>query len=129
MAHYSRIHKVVIDVPEGVHDEELTFWQEATGQTLTRSRRYPEYHGATLPGDAFGLLIQRLGTGSARVHLDIHTDDLQAEIARLEALGARRLRMVNDRWAVMEDPAGLPFCVIPQEPGTLNDQNAQRWED
>ncbi|MDX3104810.1 VOC family protein [Nonomuraea angiospora] len=129
MTHYSRLYKVVIDVPEGDHDKEVTFWQEATGQTLTQFERYPEYHGASLPGDVFALLVQRLGTGPARVHLDIHTDDLEAETARLEALGARRLRLVNDHWCVMEDPAGLPFCVIPQPPGSLNDQNAQRWDD
>ncbi|UBU10892.1 VOC family protein [Nonomuraea gerenzanensis] len=128
MAHYSRLYKVVIDVPEGDHDQELTFWQEALGRTLARNERYPEYHGARLHGDSFALLMQRLGAGPARVHLDIHTDDLEAETARLELLGARRLQLVNDYWWVMEDPAGLPFCVIPQPPGLLNDQNAQRWE-
>jgi hypothetical protein len=129
MAHYSRLYKVVIDVPEGDHGRELTFWQEATGQPLPQVQRYPEYHGASLPGDVFALLIQRLGTGSARVHLDIHTDDLEAETARLEALGARRLQLVHDHWQVMEDPAGLPFCVIPQPPGSLDDRNAQLWDD
>ncbi|MDA0635468.1 hypothetical protein OUY22_18765 [Nonomuraea sp. MCN248] len=53
----------------------------------------------------------------------------RAETARLEALGARRLRLVNDHWWVMEDPAGLPFCVIPQPQGSLNEHNAQRWDD
>jgi hypothetical protein len=128
MTHYSRLYKAVIDVPEGDHDKELTFWQEATGQTLTRGQRYPEYHGSSLPGDAFALLIQRIGTGPARVHLDIHTDDLEAEITRLEALGARRLRLVDDHWWIMQDPAGLPFCVLPELPGSLDDHNAQRWD-
>lgn len=129
MTHYSRLCKAVIDVAGGDHDKELTFWQEATGQTLPQLQRYPEYHGASLPGDVFALLVQRLGTGSARVHLDIDTDDLEAETARLESLGARRLRLVNDHWWVMEDPAGLPFCVVLQPPGSLNDHNAQRWDD
>ena len=26
------------------------------------------------------------------------------------------------------DPAGLLFCVLPMSPGSLNDENAQRWE-
>jgi hypothetical protein len=129
MTHYSRLYKVVIDVPEGDHDKELTFWREATGQPLPQVQRYPEYHGASLPGDVFALLIQRLGRGPARVHLDIHTDDLEAETARLESLGARRLRLVHDHWWVMEDPAGLAFCVLPQPAGTLGDHNAQRWDD
>jgi hypothetical protein len=126
--HYSRLYKVVIDVTEADHDEEVVFWQAATGQPLTRSERYPEYHGASLPGDVFALLIQRIGEGPSRVHLDIHTDDLEAEVARLEALGARRVRLVNDHWWIMEDPAGLPFCVLPDPPGSLNEDNAQRWD-
>jgi len=28
----------------------------------------------------------------------------------------------------MRDPGGLPFCVIPERPGSLNDGNAQRWD-
>jgi hypothetical protein len=31
-------------------------------------------------------------------------------------------------WWVMRDPAGLPFCVLPEPPGSLNDQNARRWD-
>ncbi len=129
MAHYSRLQMIVIDVPEGDHDTELTFWQEATGQTLTQIEKHPEYHGAALPGGDFALLIQRLGTGPARIHLDIHTDDLEAEAERLEALGARRLRLVDGQWWLMEDPAGLPFCIVPEPPGSLNYNNAQHWAD
>ena len=127
MAHYSRLYKAVVDVPAADHDRELAFWQEATGQPLAENDRYPEYHGAVLPRQEFGLLIQRLGDGSARVHLDVHTDDLEAEVARLEGLGAERVARVNSWW-VMRDPAGLPFCVIPQPPGSLDDRNAQRWD-
>jgi hypothetical protein len=29
---------------------------------------------------------------------------------------------------VMRDPAGLTFCIVPDPPGTLNDDNAQRWD-
>ena len=36
------------------------------------------------------LLMQRLESGAPRVHLDIHTDDLDAEVARLERLAAKR---------------------------------------
>ena len=28
----------------------------------------------------------------------------------------------------MRNPAGLLFCVLPMRPGSLNDENAQRWE-
>ena len=127
MAHYSRLSKVVIDVPPADHDRELAFWSAAAGQPLTRFDRHPEYHGAALHGQEFWLLVQRLGQDRARVHIDIHTDDLPAEIARLEKLGAERVRQVHS-WQVMRDPAGLLFCVIPESPGTLNDGNARRWD-
>jgi hypothetical protein len=126
--HYSRLCKIVIDVDEAGHAKEVAFWQAATGRTLTQYPSFPEYHGADL-GDGFGLLVQRLGDGPSRVHLDIHTDDLEAEVARLERLGDKLAQNVQDRWWIMQDPAGLPFCVIPDPPGTLNDDNAQRWDD
>ncbi|RCG25071.1 glyoxalase/bleomycin resistance/dioxygenase family protein [Sphaerisporangium album] len=128
MPHYSRLRKVVIDVPPEAHDEEVRFWQGAIGRPLLRLERHPEYHGALLPGEAFGLLVQQLEDGESRVHLDIHTDDLEAEVARLEGLGAARVRFVHDRWWVMRDPAGMMFCVLPDPPGSLDDTNAQRWD-
>lgn len=127
VAHYSRLSKVVIDVPPADHDRELAFWSAAAGQPLTQFERHPEYHGAALPGQEFWLLVQRLDQGPARVHIDIHTDDLPAEIARLEELGAERIQQVHS-WQVMRDPAGMLFCVIPERPGELNEDNAQRWE-
>ena len=126
MAHYSRVAAVVIDVPDGDHDRELSFWEAATGQNLSRLD-YPEYHGTRLHGQDMVLLVQRLGDGTARVHVDIHTDDVDAEVGRLESLGARRVEHARTWW-VMRDPAGLPFCVVPDPPGTLNDSNARRWE-
>jgi len=127
VAHYSRLSKIVIDVPEADHDRELAFWSGATGQQLIRFDRHPEYHGAELPGHDLGLLVQRLGDGPGRVHFDIHTDDPAAELARLEKLGAELVAQVH-AWWIMRDPAGLPFCVIPEPPGALNDSNAQRWD-
>jgi hypothetical protein len=54
--------------------------------------------------------IQRVEHES-RVHLDIETDDIPAEVARLEKLGAvvdKRL----ERWVVMRAPSGQRFCVV-----------------
>jgi hypothetical protein len=127
VTHYSRIYKIVIDVPPAGHDRELDFWRAASGLPLDQGTRYPEYHGSELHGQDFVLLVQRLGQGPARVHVDIHTDDLEAEVARLERLGAQRVERTG-YWWVMRDPAGLPFCVLPDPPGTLTDENAQRWD-
>jgi glyoxalase superfamily protein len=127
MAHFSQLNKVVVDVPADTYDAEVAFWARASGAELRQLEPYQEYHGAYVPGTGMRLLTQRLGDGPARVHLDIHTDDVAAEVARLEALGARRVREVNGWW-VMEDPAGLPFCVLPAREGSLSEQNAARWD-
>ena len=128
MTHFSRLFKVVIDVPASDYDREASFWADALGEPLRRPfERHPEYHGAALHGQDFWLLTQQLEDGPARVHLDIHTDDLEAEVARLEQLGAERVQRVQ-AWQLMRDPAGLMFCVIPDPPGMLNESNARRWE-
>jgi hypothetical protein len=101
--HHSRLFKVVIDVAPEDHDREVAFWEGATGQTLT----------------------QRLDGGASRVHLDIHTDDLEAEVARLERLGAQAVTRVR-QWCVMRDPAGLLFCVIP-DTRQWDETNSTRW--
>ena len=103
MAHYRRLSKIVIDVPPADHDRELAFWNAATGQPLTQFTRHPEYHGTMLPGQDIGLLIQRLDDGQARVHIDVHTDDVPAEVARLEKLGAERAGQAHS-WQLMRDP-------------------------
>jgi hypothetical protein len=119
---------IVIDVPGDDHGQAVAFWQGALGTPLTRGERRPEYHWARLPHHPnLALLVQHLGEGPARVHLDIHTDNLAAEVARLETLGATRERPAGE-WQVMRDPAGLLFCVVPEQPGSLTDDNAQRWD-
>ncbi|NUT35738.1 MAG: VOC family protein [Hamadaea sp.] len=125
MAHYSRISKILIDAPDPVHDAEVTFWEGAIGQDLEVFPGFPDFRGADLTPDGLGIIVQRLGDGSPRVHLDIHTTDVDAEVARLEALGARKVRR-QDQWWVMQDPAGLLFCVIPDR--RLDETNAQRWD-
>ena len=65
------------------------------------------------------LLVQRLGDDDggthARAHLDLSTDDVDAEVARLRALGAELLRR-GDGSITLRDPVGLPFCVTADHP-------------
>jgi hypothetical protein len=127
MPHYSRISKIVVDADPAAHDKELAFWRAATGQELTHYERFPEFHGTDLPGTDVGLLVQHLGEGPSRLHLDIHTDDLPAEVSRLEALGASVVRREEGTfWCILRDPAGLLFCVVADP--RVNETNAQRWE-
>lgn len=46
-----------------------------------------------------------------RLHLDVMADDAAVEIDRLIALGASRSR-AGDRYTVLRDPEGNPFCVV-----------------
>lgn len=126
MAHHSRVAKVVIDVPEDVHDREVAFWQGAVGQELAQVQRFPEYHLGVLPGQDFHLLVQRLVDGVERVHLDVHTDDVEAEVSRLGARGRAGAGVRS--WWVMRDPGGVAVLRAAQRPGTLSEANARRWD-
>jgi predicted enzyme related to lactoylglutathione lyase len=67
------------------------------------------------------LLLQRVPetkTAKSRLHLDIETDDVDAEVTRLTSLGAAVISRQEDGDAVMVDPNGNEFCVIhPETPG------------
>lgn len=117
MPHRSHLCTIVVDVPPDQHEAAAAFWGGATGAEQRRLR-FPEFHGARLH-PSLVLLVQRLGDGEPRVHVDIHTDDVPAEVARLEALGASAVD-THDEWTVMTDPAGLPFCVVKAPEGTLD---------
>jgi catechol 2,3-dioxygenase-like lactoylglutathione lyase family enzyme len=61
----------------------------------------------------------------SRVHLDIETDDIEAEVQRLEALGATRVSQVHSWW-VMQAPTGQRFCVVRQSSAGF-DASASEW--
>ena len=94
MAHRSKIRHVFIDVADADHDRELAFWAGASkGQPRQWLPAHPEFHTLAPPAGEEGSAqvffhVQRLGADSTRLHLDIETDDIDAEVARLERLGA-----------------------------------------
>ncbi|MBS0396334.1 MAG: VOC family protein [Proteobacteria bacterium] len=91
------------------------FWGGALGLPV-RPLAGPDNAGYVGLGEPRGPLhveVQRVDHPS-RVHLDIEADDVEAEVRRLEALGARRVRQVH-RWWVLEAPTGQRFCVVPAE--------------
>lgn len=54
--------------------------------------------------------------GKNRLHLDLHTGDVAAEVDRLIAAGATRIaghEMPGLSWVTMADPDGNQFCVAP----------------
>ncbi|WP_392425725.1 VOC family protein [Barrientosiimonas humi] len=64
---------------------------------------------------------------SPRVHLDIETDDVEAEVARVTALGAT-VHERREGYVILADPGGLLFCVVPVQTGDAFAQQATTWE-
>ncbi len=100
----------LVDVPATSYGSEVEFWAGALGREPRYRPEEPDYadFGEVIPGLTF--MVQR-ADDAPRVHLDIETDDVEAEVRRLEALGAERVAQVQSWW-VMRDPAGLLFCVV-----------------
>jgi hypothetical protein len=118
--HRSRLTALVIDVLADRYEESVMLWAEALGAETPRRPR-PGQRYTTLKNAADGLtvLIQRVERDPG-VHLDIETDSVTAEVARLESAGARRRRKVKSWW-VLEDPSGIAFCVVrPQQRAELS---------
>ena len=67
-------------------------------------------------------MLLQLVDHDSRIHLDIEADDLEAEVKRLEALGAKRIGFVK-RWWVLEAPTGQRFCVVNPQRGPLDKAN------
>ena len=112
MTHRSRLAGFIIDCQTDDLDAAARFWSGALGLPIgelspEESATYTKLDDA--PGDMH-VEVQKVAHPS-RVHLDIETDDIEAEVARLEALGAKRVNYVHT-WCVMEAPTGQRFCVI-----------------
>jgi Glyoxalase-like domain len=123
--HRSKVVAALVDVPADVFDCEVDFWAGALGRTPTGDDDNPDYRDFGQPVPGFQFMVQRVGA-AARVHLDIETDDVDAEVRRLESLGATRVAAVKSWW-VMRDPAGLLFCVVRIQSGARFDEQATTW--
>lgn len=127
--HKSRLGTLVIDCETDDLDGEAEFWAGALGcKVITRNKEPGDENYRRLDGDASQpkMLLQRVSHPS-RVHLDIETDDIDAEVARLERLGARKVEKVHYFW-VLEAPSGHRFCVVnPQRPDF--EGNANVWSE
>jgi predicted enzyme related to lactoylglutathione lyase len=117
--HRSRLAQVCIDVPADRYDRELMFWESLTGWHTSHGGR-SEFTDLVGPPEAsLRILMQRLGgedEGTAtRAHIDLGSDDIDAEVQRLTELGATFVERFEG-WAVMVDPAGMTFCVTGKPP-------------
>ena len=117
--HRSRMVQVCIDSPVDAHDREVGFWRALlSGRWVSSSSR--EFAGKWHDdaGSPLQLLFQRLDepTGPVRAHLDHGTDDLDAEVRRVQYLGAGDIGRGRGGWHALRDPAGLAFCVTANSP-------------
>jgi predicted enzyme related to lactoylglutathione lyase len=118
MTHRSRLCQFVIDVDD--LDQGVDFWAaalDAKEEPLPENSQ-PVYRRLRLPDSEIRILLQRTGDPKIvkeRMHLDLETDDIEAEVRRLEALGATRWDHQQERgydfW-VLRDPWGNEFCVL-----------------
>ncbi len=113
-----RVGSIVIDVKD--FRRMIAFWQEALGYT---PRSPPA------PGDDFTVLKDPAGKGPNvsidameplrnKIHLDLYSEQPEAEIERLLRIGARlyHAREPGEDFTVLEDPEGNLFCVIDTRP-------------
>ena len=110
--HKSRLAGFIIDCETSDLDAATRFWCAALGLKVRPTAPQDSLYRAldTAPEEVH-LEVQQV-THPSRVHLDIETDDLEAEVRRLEALGARHIAAIRS-WHVMEAPTGQRFCVVP----------------
>ena len=108
--HRSRFAGFIIDCKTDDLEAAVDFWSAALGYSRQGKPEDDLYVGLNTPENEPYVEVQKVDHES-RVHLDIETDDIEAEVKRLEALGARRIADVKS-WCVMQAPSGQRFCVV-----------------
>ncbi len=125
--HRSRVYAILIDTPEDDAARATAFWSAALGVTPKPNPTEPQF--IQLPDGVPGVVtaIQAVQDSPPRVHLDIETDDVEAETARLLALGATS----EAQWQecrVLRAPGGHLVCVLPVESDRdLFEAQANAW--
>jgi len=125
--HRSRINGILIDCNVEDIGAAAHFWAEALGRPIDPDHpgTRGDYVMLETPRDEISVQIQRVAHES-RVHIDIETDDIPAEVARLEKLGAT-IDQKMERWVVMRAPSGQRFCIVRVQRDGFQD-NANSWE-
>ena len=122
MTHRSRLGGISIDCRTEDVSGPAAFWSAALGLPVVE----PRGHYVLLePEQGMSVEVQAVDH-DPRVHVDIETDDVDAEVSRLERLGATVVAPVKD-WVVMQAPTGHRFCVVPANGSDLV-SDATVWE-
>jgi len=124
--HRSKLGGFIIDCRTDDLDEAADFWSAALGMPPSKTDDPAESAYVKLENDR-GLYIEVQAVAhESRVHLDIESDDIEAEVARLEKLGAKRIGKVRT-WVVMEAPTGQRFCVVRKQSDDF-EAGVNRWD-
>jgi len=111
--HKSRLSGFIIDCDTEDLDAAAAFWAAALGAPARHRAdlsKSPYVELQVAEGEPY-VEVQKVSHES-RVHIDIETDDIEAEVARLEKLGARKIGKIR-QWVVMQAPTGQRFCIVP----------------
>lgn len=121
--HRSRINGILIDCRVEDIDAAARFWSQALGREIDMHNpgTRGDYRMLETPRGEISVQIQRVDHES-RIHLDIETDDIAAEVARLEELGATVDQRL-ERWVVMRAPSGQRFCVVRVQRDGFDEQS------
>ena len=124
--HKSQLAGFIIDCQTDDIDQATAFWSAALGlnSKVDLDPDELDYRQLETRPEEVHIEVQKVDHAS-RVHLDIETDDIEAEVARLEDLGAHRIADIR-RWVVMEAPTGQRFCVVRPQHANF-DQVAKLW--
>jgi hypothetical protein len=122
--HHSRLGGFIIDCRTQDLPGAARFWGAALGLPVL-GEDGPNYLRLDGTGRDLTIEVQRVDHES-RVHLDLESDDVEAETRRLEALGARRVGQVKG-WNVLEAPTGQRFCVVDARRSLAGVPGATRW--
>jgi hypothetical protein len=123
--HKSQLAGFIIDCKTDNLDEAADFWSAALGMMAAPGADESRYRKLENRPEDMVIEVQKVPHES-RVHLDIETDNIEAEVARLENLGALRIKNM-DRWVVMEAPTGQRFCVVNPQRANF-EQTANSWD-
>ena len=127
--HHSRLCSIVIDCRVDDLAPAVEFWSRALGKPIVTVDQDGDgkYAELATSDDELLLVLQKVAHES-RVHLDIESDDIEAEAKRLEALGAKRLDAPHGgRWQVMEAPSGQRFCIVRRQRKAFG-PHLNRWD-
>ena len=125
--HRSRLAGFILDCRTNNLEQAAQFWSAALGVPLkpAADEESPIYRQLQTGSNDLHMEVQKVDHES-RVHIDIETDDIEAEARRLEALGAKRVGTVQT-WCVMQAPTGQRFCLVRPQRADFK-EHANVWK-